>query len=136
MQPLAKPGPRETRILVVDDSALMRRTLTALLETRENWRVCDEASNGREALEKFDKDKFDVIVLDLQMPEMDGLEAAKRITGLSPDTPILMVTMHSTPELTTEAKRAGIRGVCGKADTKCVVEGVETILQHKFYFQH
>jgi chemotaxis response regulator CheB len=56
------------RILVVDDNALMRRTLTALLDGQENWKVCDEALDGREALSKFSDDKFDVVVLDFQMP--------------------------------------------------------------------
>jgi DNA-binding NarL/FixJ family response regulator len=55
----------------------MRRTLRNLLETQEDWKVCDEASDGREAVAKFDKDKFDVIVLDFQMPGMNGLDAAK-----------------------------------------------------------
>jgi DNA-binding NarL/FixJ family response regulator len=134
MQHEIEPRSGGTRILLVDDSALMRRSLTTLLEAQDNWRVCDEASNGREALEKFVKNKFDVIVLDLQMPVMDGLEAAKRITKLSPNARILMVTMHASSQLATEARGAGIRGVCGKTDTKCVVEAVEAILQDKSYF--
>jgi two-component system chemotaxis response regulator CheB len=57
-----------TRILVVDDSAVMRRTLRNLLETQDDWKVCDEASDGREAVAKFDQEKFDVILLDFKMP--------------------------------------------------------------------
>ena len=122
-----------TRILVVDDNAVMRRTLRSLLETQDNWKVCDEASDGREAVAKFDKEKFDVVVLDLQMPGMNGLDAAKEITSRSPGTPILMVTMHDSPQLAEEARRVGIRGICSKADIECVVEGVAAILHNKPY---
>jgi DNA-binding NarL/FixJ family response regulator len=125
---------RETRILVVDDSDLMRRSLRTVLEAQDHWRVCDEAANGREAVTKFDDGKFDVVVLDYQMPVMDGLEAARQIIGRSPQTPILMVTLHASPQLADQARRVGIRGVCGKSDIKCVVEGIETILQDKLYF--
>src|ERR1700728_2975655 len=118
----------EIRILVVDDSDLMRRSLRTLLEGRDHCRVCDEASNGQEAVTKFSHEKFDVVVLDFQMPVMDGLEAARRIKVHSPDTPILMVSMHASPQLAEEARKAGIRGVCGKADIKCVVAGIEEIL--------
>jgi DNA-binding NarL/FixJ family response regulator len=130
----AKPRQQETRILVVDDSDLMRRNLRTVLEAQDHWKVCDEASNGREAVTKFDDEKFDVVVLDFQMPEMDGLEAARQIVGRSPGMPILMVTLHVSSQLAEQARRIGIRGVCGKADIKCVVEGIEAILQDKPYF--
>jgi len=120
---------------VVDDNALMRRSLRTLLEARDEWEVCDEAADGREAVEKFDKNKFDVIVLDFQMPGMNGLEAAKTITSHSPSTPILMVTVHHSPQLVEEARKVGIRGVCPKADIECVVEGLSTILDNQPYFK-
>jgi DNA-binding NarL/FixJ family response regulator len=124
------------RILVVDDNAVMRRTLRNLLETHDDWKVCDEASDGREAVAKFDKEKFDVIVLDFQMPGMNGLDAAKQITSRSPSTPILMVTLHHSPQLAEEARKVGIRGICPKADIGCVVEGITTILDNKSYFKN
>jgi DNA-binding NarL/FixJ family response regulator len=127
--------PLEIRIMVVDDSDLMRRSLRTLLDGQDHWKVCDEASNGQEAVTKFSHEKFDIVVLDFQMPVMDGLEAARQITGRSPGTLILMVTMHASPQLAQEARRVGIRGLCGKADIKCVVEGIEALLQDKPYFQ-
>jgi DNA-binding NarL/FixJ family response regulator len=127
---------QETRILVVDDSELMRRSLRTLLEGQDHRKVCDEASNGQEAVTKFSYQKFDIVVLDFQMPVMDGLEAARQITVRSPDTPILMVSMHASPQLAEEAQKAGIRGVCGKADIKCVVEGIEALLLKKSYFRN
>ncbi len=123
------------RILVVDDNALMRRTLRTLLEAQDDWRVCDEASDGREAVAKFEPQKYDAIVLDFQMPGMNGLEAAKQIMERSPETPILMVTLHHSPQLAEEARKAGIRGFCPKADIGCVVEGVATLFDHKSYFR-
>lgn len=134
MPQTVKPRRQETRILVVDDSDLMRRNLRTVLEAQDHWKVCDEASNGREAVTKFDDQKFDVVVLDFQMPEMDGLEAARQIVGRSPGMPILMVTLHASSQLAEQARRIGIRGVCSKTDIKCVVEGIEAILQDKPYF--
>jgi DNA-binding NarL/FixJ family response regulator len=128
--------PQEIRILVVDDSPLMRSSLRHLLEAQDNWKVADEAANGREAIAKFNDEKFDVVVLDFQMPEMDGLEAAKQITQRSATTPILMVTMHATPQLAVEAQKAGIRGICAKSDIKCVIEGVAAVLENKPYFRN
>jgi len=114
----------------------MRRTLRNVLETQDDWKVCDEASDGLEAVAKFDKEKFDVIVLDFQMPGMNGLDAAKEITSRSPNTPILMVTLHHSPQLAKEARKVGIRGLCPKADINCVVEGVTTILDNESYFKN
>jgi DNA-binding NarL/FixJ family response regulator len=124
------------RILVVDDNAVLRRALRNLLETQDDWKVCDEASDGLEAVAKFDQEKFDVIVLDFQMPVMNGLDAAKQITSRSPTTPILMVTLHHSPQLAEEARKVGIRGICSKADMEMVVEGVSTILYNQSYFKN
>jgi DNA-binding NarL/FixJ family response regulator len=77
----AQPRLQGARILVVDDHAVMRRTLRNLLESQEDLRVCDEASDGGEAVAKFDKEKFDVVVLDSQMPGMNRLDAVKQITS-------------------------------------------------------
>lgn len=123
-----------TRILVVDDSKAMRRGLRHLLERHPHWRVCGEASDGREAVEKAQQMEPDVIVLDFQMPEMNGLDAAKSITQHSPRVPILMVSMHMSPQLAEEARKVGIRGVCAKDNVFSVVEAVETLLSHGTYF--
>jgi DNA-binding NarL/FixJ family response regulator len=130
-----QPRTHGARILVVDDNAVMRRTLRNLLESHKDWRVCGEASDGGEAVAKFDENKFDVVVLDFQMPGMNGLDAAKQITALSPSTPILMVTLHHSPQLAEEARKVGIRGICPKADIGCVVEGVSRVLDNKSYFK-
>jgi DNA-binding NarL/FixJ family response regulator len=129
----AKSSP--VRILVVDDSELMRRCLRTLLEQQDHWRVCSEASNGREAIEKARESAPDVIVLDFQMPEMNGLDAAREIGRETPEVPILMVTLHMSPQLEFQAKRVGIRGACNKNDVGCVVEAVATLLHHGTYYR-
>jgi DNA-binding NarL/FixJ family response regulator len=128
--------PHAARILIVDDNVFIRRTLRSVLEAQDEWKVCEEASDGREAVAKFDREKFDVIVLDFQMPGMNGLDAAKQITQRSPSTPILMVTMHDSAQLAEEARKVGIRGICPKTNIDCVVEGVTTVLDDKPYFKN
>lgn len=122
------------RILVADDSPAIRRCLRGLLDQHDDWRVCDEASNGKEAVEQFKRDKPDLIVLDFQMPEMNGLDAARRIVDLSPETPILMVTIHLSKQLSEEARKVGIRGACAKGDIGCVVDAVGALLRQETYF--
>ena len=123
------------RILVVDDSELMRHCLRTLLEQQDHWSVCSEATNGREAIEKARQSAPDVIVLDFQMPEMNGLDAAREIRRETPEIPILMVTLHMSPQLESEAQRVGIRGACDKNDVGCVVEAVATLLHHGTYYR-
>ncbi|MGA8438368.1 MAG: response regulator transcription factor [Candidatus Sulfotelmatobacter sp.] len=119
----------------MDDNAVMRHTLRNLLESQNDLRVCDEAVDGGEAVAKFDKEKFDVVMLDFQMPGMNGLDAAKQITSRSASTPVLMVKLDDSPQLAEEARKVGIRAICPKADIGCVVEGVTTILDNKSYFK-
>jgi DNA-binding NarL/FixJ family response regulator len=137
MQSAANGRSHGPRILVVDDNASMRKSLRYVIESQDQWQVVDEASDGVEAVAKFDKEKdhVDAVVIDFQMPRMNGLEAARRIEALAPGTPILMVTLHNSRELADEARKAGIRGVCGKSDIGCVVEAVNAILENQSYFK-
>ena len=125
---------RGTRILVVDDNPAVRRYLRGVLEQQRGWRVCDEARDGQEAVDKFQKTKPDLIVLDFQMPYMNGLDAARAISQLSPETPILMVTLHLTKQLSQEAQKAGVRGTCAKTDLHRVVDAVGALLREETYF--
>jgi two-component system NarL family response regulator len=104
------------------------------LDRHDDWRVCDQVCNGREAVERFQQVQPDVIVLDFQMPEMDGLEAARRIVRLSPKTPILMVTTYLSKQLSEEAKKVGIRGACAKTDINSIVDAVGALLRKETYF--
>jgi DNA-binding NarL/FixJ family response regulator len=122
--------------MVADDNPAIRRCLRGLLDQHADWLVCDEASNGKEAVERFKTTKPDLLVIDFQMPEMNGLDAARRIFALSPRTPILMVTIHTSKQLNEEARKVGIRGACAKADINSVVDAVGALLRDETYFQN
>jgi two-component system response regulator DegU len=104
------------KILIVDDNALLRQLLRTCLQLDPEWEVCGEAGNGKQALEKVKELKPDIVLLDLQMPVMDGLEAARQIKAVAPKTAMLMFTMHASPQLLREAHAAGIRDVISKTD--------------------
>jgi two-component system invasion response regulator UvrY len=122
------------RILVADDNPAVRRYLRGVLEQQDDWQVSDEASTGAEAVQRFQTGHHDVIVLDFQMPEMNGLEVAQQISQLSPKTPILMVTLYLSKQLSIEARKAGIRGTCSKTDISSVVDAVGALLRQETYF--
>jgi len=125
---------REIRILVVDDNPSVRRYLRRALEQHEHWRVCDEARDGQDAVDRFWKIRPDVIVLDFQMPTMNGLDAARILTRLSPETPILIVTLYLSKQLSDEARKVGARGACVKTDTVSMLDAVGALLRHETYF--
>lgn len=123
-----------TRILVVDDSFLVRRHLRAVLEQQNNWKVCDEARDGQEAVDRFQKIRPDVILLDFQMPGMNGLQAARIITHLSLETRVLIVSLYLSRQLCNEARKAGARGACAKTDVSSVIHAVGALLREETYF--
>jgi len=122
------------RILLVDDNPAVRRYLRAILEQQESWQVCGEARTGAEALHLVLASPPDLVVLDYQMPDLNGVDVAKQISELFPNIPILMVTLHLSKQLTEAAREAGVRGACAKQDIGSVVEAVEVLLHNKTYF--
>ena len=103
-------------ILIVDDSAVIRRLLRSTIEQNSDWKVCGEAENGEVAVQRVKQLHPDVVILDLQMPVMDGLEAARQIAVLAPQTAMLMFTMHHSEQLLKDAHAAGIKDVISKSD--------------------
>jgi DNA-binding NarL/FixJ family response regulator len=122
------------RILVVDDNPSVRRYLRAVLEQQNAWRVCAEARTGAEALKKVTENQPDLILLDYQMPDLNGVDVARQISELFPKIPILMVTLHLSKQLAEAARLAGVRGACAKQDIGSVVEAVEVLLREQTYF--
>jgi DNA-binding NarL/FixJ family response regulator len=122
---------KSLRVLVADDHEVVRKGLRALLET-EGWQVCGEAANGREAVEKAIKFRPDVVLLDLGMPEMGGLEAACQIVKTNPETEILVLTMHESEQTVQEVFKAGARGCLLKSDAgRDLLAAVETLGRHQ-----
>jgi DNA-binding NarL/FixJ family response regulator len=124
------------RILVVDDHPIVRQGLRALLEGRSGWEVVGEASDGTEALIKVDELQPDVVVLDVTMPQMNGLEACRLIqqerkhSGLE----VLFVTQHDSPQMMREALDAGARGYVVKSNAgRDLLEAVEAVSQHRTF---
>jgi two-component system, response regulator YesN len=104
-----------TRILIVDDNENVRRYLKTLLQRADpRFSVCGEASNGKEALLKADELKPDVVILDLAMPVMDGVTAAREISKTHHETAMFMYTLHSSYQLELEAHKVGIRRIVAK----------------------
>jgi DNA-binding NarL/FixJ family response regulator len=104
------------KILIVDDNVVTRHSLRSLIELNEELVVCGEAENGKVAVEKVQELRPDVVILDLQMPVMNGLEAAREIATIAPLTPMVVLTLHAHEELVNKAKAAGITEVLSKAD--------------------
>jgi len=120
------------RLVVVDDHGVVRRGVRALLESHPGWQVVAEGGNGREAVELVCKLRPDVIILDLSMPDMNGLEATRRIVEASPQTEVLVLTMHHSEQLAREVLQAGARGYLLKSDAdQNLIAAVDSLSQHK-----
>jgi len=126
---------KTVRILVADDHEIVRRGVKALLEAHSGWEVCAEAVDGREAVEKAVRARPDVVILDIGMPGLNGLEAARRIRKEAPGSEILILTMHDSEQVVQEVLAAGARGYVLKSDAgRDLVRAVEALSNHKTFF--
>lgn len=122
------------RILLVDDHPIVRQGLRTLLEGRTGWEVVGEASDGAEAVEKAKNLKPDVMVLDVTMPRMNGLEACRLLRMQAPQLEILFVTQHDSPQMMREALDAGARGYVVKSNAaRDLLQAVEAVSQHRVF---
>jgi DNA-binding NarL/FixJ family response regulator len=123
------------RILIADDHEVVRRGVCALLEAHPGWRICAEAAEGREAVEKATLHRPDVAILDVGMPGLNGLEAARKIREASPLSEVLILTMHESEQLIREVIAAGARGYVLKSDAgRDLVKAVEAMSHHQTFF--
>jgi DNA-binding NarL/FixJ family response regulator len=121
-----------TRILVADDHEVVREGVRALLSAQPGWQICGEAVDGREAVEKAAALRPDVVVLDIGMPELNGLDAARQILQADPSVEVLILTMHDSEQTVREVVSTGARGYVLKSDAgRSLVAAVESLLQHK-----
>jgi len=118
------------RILIADDHEVMRLGIRNLLEVKTAWTVCAEASDGKEAVERAIEYHPDVIILDIAMPTMNGIEAADHIAAFYPDIPIILFSLHLSDELINNLHNQAIRGaVCKSEAGRDLVDAVETVLE-------
>jgi DNA-binding NarL/FixJ family response regulator len=106
------------RILLADDHELIRKGLRAIIEGNKDWLICGEATNGQEAIERTLELQPDLIILDVTMPVLNGLQAARQIRERAPATKILMLSMHDSPQLANEAVRVGADGYLTKTGAR------------------
>lgn len=123
------------RILIVDDDVTIRRLLRRILEERPGWEVCGEAANGNDAIAQTEQLAPDLAIIDLAMPNKNGIEAAREIFAISPLTPMLLLTVQQvSAELARAAREAGFRGAVTKSSGSEVVMAVETLLGKGTFF--
>jgi DNA-binding NarL/FixJ family response regulator len=123
------------RILIADDHSVVRAGLRSLLESHPGWEVCAEAADGREAADKAAKHKPHVAVLDIGMPLLNGVDATRRIRKSSPDTEVLILTMHESEDLVQQVIEAGARGYILKDDAdRILIAAVDALRRHEPYF--
>jgi DNA-binding NarL/FixJ family response regulator len=122
------------RILLADDHDVVRRGLRTLLESKPGFEVCGEARTGREAVAKTQELKPDVIVMDISMPELNGLDATLQIRKAMPQAKVVIITQHDSEELVRQVANIGARGYVLKTDSeKDLVNAVTAVCQHQSF---
>jgi DNA-binding NarL/FixJ family response regulator len=125
---------RTVRILLADDHELVRRGIRGLLRSRSGWRVIGEAANGREAVEKVNKLRPDVAIVDVSMPELDGLQVTRQIRDTSPNTEVVVLTMHESDQMVRRVLSVGALGYVLKSDLAAnLVKAVKAVSAGKLF---
>src|SRR5260370_11026282 len=109
-------GSDNLRILVADDHEIIRRGLRGLLASRPGWAICAEAATGREAISKAEEHRPDVVVMDIAMPGLNGLEATRRIRKKLPNTQVVILSLHYSDQLVREVLDCGAHSYILKSD--------------------
>jgi DNA-binding NarL/FixJ family response regulator len=122
------------RVLLADDHVVIRDGLRTLLQTHNNFQICGEASNGREAVDLAVQKKPDVVIININLPEINGIEATRQIRKQAPGTEILIFTKENNQDLLREALRAGARGYLLKsAPDEQIIEAIEALARHEAF---
>lgn len=117
-----------TRFLIVDDSDLVRRSLRMVLQANPDWEICGEAADGLSAVEMFRELRPNVVILDFQMPGINGIETARRMAEIAPAIPVVLFTQHASADLERHAHEVGIRSVVSKTNAFPMVGMIEALL--------
>jgi len=126
---------RVLRILIADDHEVARKGIRSLLEGHAGWEVCAEAKDGREAVDLAGQLKPDILLLDIGMPNLNGLDAARQILATMPDARILILTIHDSEQIVREVLAAGARGFLLKSDAgRDLIAAVEALQNRRTFF--
>jgi DNA-binding NarL/FixJ family response regulator len=118
-----------TRFLIVDDSDLVRRSLRMVLQANPDWEICGEAADGVSAIEMFKELRPNIVILDFQMPGINGIETARRMAEIAPAIPVVLFTQHASADLERHALEVGIRSVVSKTNAFPMVGMIESLLE-------
>jgi DNA-binding NarL/FixJ family response regulator len=126
---------KPARIIIADDHELVRKGLAAVVAETGTWKVVAEAGNGRQAVQLVSEHKPDIAILDLTMPELNGLEATRQILAAEPQTRVLILTAHESEQLIREVLGAGAQGYVLKSDAgRILIGAVESLLEGRTFF--
>jgi DNA-binding NarL/FixJ family response regulator len=117
-----------TRFLIVDDSELVRKSLRTVLQANPDWEICGEAADGESAVALFKELHPNIVILDFQMPGINGIETARRMSEIAPAVPIVLFTQHASSDLEKHAREVGIRSVVSKTNAFPMVGMIEALL--------
>ena len=124
-----------SRILIADDHAVMRKGLRTAIEPHPGWEVCGEATDGLAAFEQTKSLLPDLVILDVSMPVLNGLEVAHRISLTMPEVKILLFTMHNSPQFAKDVSKSGAHGyVCKASGEELLTQAMETVLEGETFF--
>src|SRR4051812_19810398 len=127
----------QMKILIVDDHEAIRAGLRGILATKPEWQVVGEASNGKEAVEAYQSLQPDLLVLDLSMPVMNGMEATRRILATNQNVRIIIFSVHESNGILNEARRAGAQGYVRKSQaSQDLLKAIETVCDGKMFFNN
>ncbi len=116
------------RFLIVDDSELVRRSLRTVLQANPEWEICGEAADGVSAVEMFKELRPNIVILDFQMPGINGIETARRMAEIAPTVPVVLFTQHASADLEKHAHEVGIRSVVSKTNAFPMVGMIRELL--------
>jgi len=126
---------RPVRILIADDHEIVREGVRALIGRQTSWEICGEAATGREVVAMAEKLEPDIVVMDIGMPELNGLDATRQIKKLMPETEVLIFTANETEEIVRQVFKAGARAYLLKTEAnKHLVPALEMVSKHRTYF--
>jgi len=129
------PALNNLRILIADDHEVVRRGITSLLSSRRGWVVCAEARTGREAVALAAQHRPDIVIMDIRMPELNGLEATRQIRKMLPQTQVLVLSLHYSDQLVREIVDAGARAYVLKSDASTeVLTAIEALAKRRSFF--